>query len=111
MCRDLYSSRDARKLSVLRERLRHEFVQVLPLLPEAEEQLDQILGDDVPLGVLTDVISYMLDIDPHRKEALLAECDVTHRAELLLRHLSAATAQRQIHARRAACFPPLFSVN
>ena len=54
------------------------------MLPEAQEQLDQLLGNDVPLGVLTDVISYMLDIDPTRKQSLLSEVDVYRRAELLL---------------------------
>ena len=63
-------------------------MKILPMLPEAQEQLDQILGSDVPLGILTDVISYMLDIDVADKEALLAECNVHRRTELLLSHLA-----------------------
>ena len=63
------------------------------MLPEAQEQLDQLLGSDVPLGVLTDVISYMLDIDLAHKQSLLTEVDVYRRTELLLAHLSEATAE------------------
>ena len=54
------------------------------MLPEAQEQLDQLLGNDVPLGMLTDVISYMLDIDLAQQLSLLTEMDVYRRAELLL---------------------------
>ena len=42
-------------------------MKILPMLPEAQEQLDQLLGSDVPLGILTDVIGYMLDIDVRRQ--------------------------------------------
>ena len=36
--------------------------------PRPRSRLDQLLGNDVPLGVLTDVISYMLDIDLPQKQ-------------------------------------------
>ena len=85
-------------------------LRVLPMLPEAQEQLDQLLGSDVPLGVLTDVIGYMLDIDLARKQSLLAEMDVCRRAELLLAHLSEAAAESAA-GRAAVCFPPEFSTN
>jgi Lon protease-like protein len=94
----------------LQRRLRQAFLKILPLLPEAQEQLDQILGSDVSLGVLTDVIGYMLDIDVAAKEALLAECDVHRRAELLLAHLLAA-ADPQRNPCGPGIFPPQFSTN
>jgi hypothetical protein len=73
--------------------------------------LDQLLGTDVSLGVLTDVISYMLDLDLPDKEALLAQTDVHHRAELLLEHLSVAVANQYPAPWGEVTFPPVFSAN
>ncbi len=111
ICDDCYPLQEAAELAVLQRRLRQAFLKILPMLPEAQEQLDQILGSDVPLGILTDVIGYMLDIDVDAKEALLAECNVHRRTELLLDHLSAAAADRQPGKTGTAAFPPQFSAN
>ena len=86
-------------------------LEILPSLPEAQEQLDQLLGADVSLGVLTDLISYMLDLDLSDKEALLAQRDVYRRAELLLEHLSVAVANQHPTSWTEIPFPPLFSAN
>jgi hypothetical protein len=80
------------------------------MLPEAQEQLDQLLGGDLPLGILTDVIGYMLDINVAAKQALLAECNVHRRVELLLGHLAAAAEQKTGKC-GLGVFPPQFSVN
>jgi hypothetical protein len=81
------------------------------MLPEAEEQVDQLLGADVPLGLLTDLIGYMLDIGLREKEALLAEANVYHRAELLLRHLAASAKAGKLGKCPLIGFPPQFSAN
>ena len=111
VCGDHAPPHAAAELAALHRRVREAFLKIAPLLPEAQEQLDQILGGDVPLGVLTDVIGYMLDLAVAEKEALLAECDVQRRAERLLTHLSAAAADLDFHRRGPAGFPLQFSVN
>ena len=87
LCEDQYRGCPLPQQRALQQKFRDALVHILPTLPEAQEQLDQLLGNDVPLGVLTDVISYMLDIDLARKQSLLAEVDVYRRAELLLADL------------------------
>ena len=94
----------------LQQKLRGALLQALPMFPEVHEQLDQLLGNDVPLGVLTDVISFMLEIDLERKQTLLGETDVNRRTELLLDCLSDSAAESSAD-RAAACFPPEFSTN
>ena len=110
LCDDQYRPCPLARHKATQKKLRDALLQVLPMLPEVHEQLDQLLGHDVPLGVLTDVISYMLDIDLARKQALLAEVDVYRRTELLLDCLSEAAAELSA-GRTAACFPPEFSTN
>ena len=85
-----------------RLRLLESFKRVLPKIPEAQEQLDQLLGGQIPLGMLTDIVAYTLDIDLEFKERMLEETCVDRRAEQLLEFLG--------RLRRLA-FPPEFSVN
>ena len=111
LCEDFCPLQEATGRGTLRRRLRDAFVRVLPMLPDAQEQLDQLLGSDMSLGVLTDVISYMLDIDLAAKEELLAQVDVHRRAELLLGHLTAAATDCEPAGSGALVFPPQFSTN
>ena len=110
LCEDYNPPHRATARRALHHKLREAFLRILPVLPEAQEQLDQLLDTDVSLGVLTDVISYMLDIDVRDKEALLAQANVHRRAELLLKHLSSA-AEHQYAESTAIVFPPQFSAN
>jgi uncharacterized protein len=107
LCADQYRAGARTHQQALRQKLHDALLRVLPMFPEAREQLDQWLGSGVPLGVLTDVVSYMLDINLSRKQSLLSEVDVCRRAELLLAHLAEAAAE----AAGAICFPPEFSAN
>jgi uncharacterized protein len=109
LCADRYSACPLARQKSLQRSLHDVLLKIVPTLPEAQEQLDQLLSNDVPLGVLTDVISYMLDIDAARKQSLLAEVDVYRRTELLLAHLSDTAALAA--AETAAFFPPAFSTN
>ena len=110
LCEDCYPPEDALARPALQERLRGALVRVLPLLPQAEEQLDQLLSSDVPLGTLADIVSYMVDIDAGAKEALLEELNVHRRVELLLEHLAAVSAAGSASL-PGDPFPPLFSPN
>jgi len=108
LCEDYFPPQQDPERSHVQRELRDAFLQVLPTLPEAQEQVDQLLGSDVSLGVLTDVISYMLDIAVPKKQVLLAEADVRRRAEILLSHLSTAAIKE---ASDRVAFPPQFSAN
>ena len=111
LCEDLCPVHSSAKRKVVRQELREAISQVLPALPEAQEQLDQLLGNDMPLGVLTDVMGYILDIGTRQKLSLLAEMNIVRRAELLLKHLSEAGSQSPPLEAPAGCFPPEFSMN
>jgi Lon protease-like protein len=109
LCEESCLVQEANTRAVLHERLRKAFLQLVPSLPEAQEQLDQLLGGDISLGVLTDLIGYMLDIEVSEKEALLAEANVCRRASLLLRYLSAVASDERVGPCKV--FPPRFSAN
>jgi Lon protease-like protein len=111
LCKDVYSAYSLARQRSLRDDLRDALLQLLPNLPEAREQLDQLLADDVPLGMLTDVISYILDIGLTTKQMLLAESDVYRRAEMLLSRLSEVAAATTEGTASSFGFPPQFSVN
>ena len=110
LCDDVHPDNEAAAGGTLQRRLRDAFLRIVPKLPPVQEQLDQLLGSEVPLAVLTDVVSYMLDIDLYEKGALLAELNVHSRAELLLGHLSAIASPSPRKA-DALVFPPEFSPN
>ena len=68
------------------------------------------MGPHIPLGVLTDLIGYTLDIIPAEKQILLGEVNVQRRAELLLGHLAAAAEEFAVGP-AGERFPPVFSAN
>ncbi len=111
LCTDVYSACSPARRRALQQELRKALLQVLPTLPEAREQLDQLLGGDVPLGLLTDLVGYMLDIGIQCKQSLLAEVNVFRRVQLLLCYLSESVAALVANDTASLCFPPEFSVN
>jgi uncharacterized protein len=111
LCEDVCPTNSSAKRKAVRRELRDAILHVLPALPEAQEQLDQLLGNNMPLGVLTDVMGYILDIGTTRKLSLLAEMNVLRRAQLLLRHLTETAAAPPPFDAPALCFPPEFSMN
>ena len=96
----------AEAAAALQQRLLAAFKRAMPKIPDAYEQLDQLLGTQITLGMLADIVAYTLDLDLEWKMRLLAECDVLKRTELLLEAI--ATRPAAAPARR---FPPEFSVN
>ena len=82
------------------------FKQVLPRLPEGSDQLESLLGQQIPLGMLTDIIAYTLDLPLEFKLLLLAQPNVDIRVQRLFDYLSTVgvdTTGRE--------FPPPFSSN
>ncbi len=108
ICEDVSPPQKAAARSALQRQLREAFMKVVPMLPEAQDQLDNLLSGDVALGVLTDIIGYVLDLELPVKEALLSQVDVLRRAELLLEHLSASPEPERAEE---LLFPPQFSAN
>jgi Lon protease-like protein len=110
LCDDVYPPQEAPRHSLLQRQIREALMLLLPRMPEVHEQLDQLLENDVSLGMLTDVLGYTLDIDPEVKQSLLEEANVYSRAEMLLEHLSTLT-NRPAGEKSEEKFPPLFSTN
>lgn len=108
ICEDIYSSATAPTRAGLQKQLVDSFKQILPTLGEAQEQIDELLGSNIPMGVLTDIVSYTLDLGMPLKEQLLHECNVDHRASLLVDYLRKGGKVRTLGR---AGFPPEFSVN
>ncbi len=110
VCHDSLEPQAAGDLASLRAALRKAFFREIPAAAEVEESLEPLLGPDVPLGTLTDVISYSLDLPTEEKEHLLAELDVCRRAETLLALLD-HPGQRAAPRTWPSGFPPPFSDN
>jgi uncharacterized protein len=94
----------------LRRRLLAAFERYLPRDSQAPEQLQELLGEQLPLGVLTDLAAYALPLELNLKKRLLAECRADLRAQILVKQLERATAD-QLASAAAGLFPPPFSVN
>jgi len=82
------------------------FKAAMPKIPQAYEQLDQLLGSQISLGMLTDIVSYTIELDIDTKLQLLAECDVFRRTRLLMDAIRARGAGGMSRP-----FPPDFSLN
>ena len=59
LCEDVLTAEDVACVPVLQRKLRETFLRLLPHLPEARQQWDQVLGSDISLAALTDIISYV----------------------------------------------------
>jgi ATP-dependent Lon protease len=105
---DIYPLGKSSERCDLQKELIDSFKSILPSLGETQEQIDELLGSSVPLGVLTDIVSYTLDMGQSLKVQLLAECNVDRRATLLLEFLSDGGQARPL---RGVKFPPDFSTN
>jgi Lon protease-like protein len=91
----------------LQRSLLERFRGLLPDLPQVREQLLRLLDDEIPLGALTDIVSFALRLAPEHKQALLQELDAERRAGALLALLD-RTAEG---GERGDRFPPEFSAN
>ncbi len=92
--------------AAMQKKLLAAFKKAMPRIPDAYEQLDQLLGSQITLGMLADIVSYTIDLDLETKARLLAECDVFRRTTILL---EAIAARAKAGPRRP--FPPEFSPN
>jgi len=108
---DQYPAAAAGDRVALRRELLKVFRRALPALPQAQEPLDELLGSEVSLGALTDIVAYTLKLDLPFKQQLLSEPNVDRRARLLLGALERDTKSAAPACSRSAKFPPEFSEN
>ena len=111
LCPDEYSTLGAAARTMLRRRLLKAFRFLAGNSADSQNQLEPLLSGEVPLGMLTDLAAYTLDLSLTAKQQLLEEVDVDRRAELLLASLSNRTKRPESSDRAAAAFPPGFSAN
>src|SRR5690606_23131238 len=93
----------------LQQQLRAAFRQKVHEIAHSSEQLDKLLGMEVSLGLLTDLVAYTLDFNVAFKADLLAETNVDVRAQRLLAQIEADQQSERATARMK--FPPDFSNN
>lgn len=84
------------------------------LVPEGlgvQESFQQLIGAQLPLGILTDVITFTLSLPLPIKQQLLAEANVDVRCRILSRCLKELLKTRDATNPPATGFPPRFSSN
>lgn len=84
------------------------------LVPEGlgvQESFQQLIGAQLPLGILTDVITFTLGLPLPVKQQLLAEANVDVRCRILSRCLKELLKNRELSGQSDGKFPPRFSPN
>ena len=104
---DLYPAASGARRPDLQRRLIDQFRHLMPGLQELHQQLDEVLAHEVPLGMLTDILAFTLQLDLETKEQLLRETNVDRRAERLLEAMRAQGESDKTEVK----FPPDFSSN
>ncbi len=106
---DLYGAADSGAQRRLQQQLLTEFRALYPSTVSEDPSFRQLLQEQVPLAMLTDVIAYALPLSLTSKQRLLSCPMVTQRAETLLTHLE--RLQQSGTEQGSGSFPPPFSDN
>jgi Lon protease-like protein len=99
------------KRPALQAALTKQFQDFLPNGRSADAALQELLAAEIPLGVLTDLVSFALPMELNEKRELLSECDVDRRASMLLSALDSANPQQKVILPRRLYKNPPFSAN
>ena len=95
------------EVSAMQQKLLAAFKHSIPKMPSSYDQIDELLGSQITLGMLADIVAYTAELSLEVKLTLLKSSNVFDRAQVLLRVLGknspAGVASRT--------FPPAFSVN
>jgi len=97
----------AEEIVRLQQQLLVAFKRSMPKIPPSYDQIDELLGSQITLGMLADIVAYTAEIDLKTKLSLLKASNVVDRVHILLSALS--TSGRPNATRRT--FPPAFSTN
>ncbi len=110
---DSYPSDGAETRPALTHRLQQLFSHFVPEGLAAQESFKQLVGKQLPLGILTDTISFALDLPLTVKQQLLSESNVDIRCRLLIRCLESQIRGDVDDSTQTGSdgFPPKFSDN
>lgn len=110
---DLYPLEEEAQRSSLTARLQELFMHFVPDGLATQESFKQLLGRQLPLGSLTDTITYALNLPLAIKQQLLAENNVDIRCRILMRCLEQKLKSSPGDALSTDLdnFPPPFSEN
>jgi Lon protease-like protein len=97
----------AKEIVALQQQLLMAFKRSMPKIPTSYEQIDELLGSQITLGMLADIVAYTAELNVGTKLALLKTSNVIDRVHVLLNALSNSGQSKTI--RRT--FPPAFSTN
>lgn len=109
LLQDAYQSKSPQGDPALRQSLIRVFRQLNPGGVASDPGVKQLLEQEVPLGVLSDVIAYAVPLRTEDKQRLLASAGVDARTRELIRHLEAINGNTSLS--RPFPFPPEFSDN
>lgn len=108
---DYYAPEDTGGREALVERLHELFSHFVPEGLAAQESFKQLMGQNLPLGTLTDTITYALNLPIAIKQQMLAEPNVDIRSRLLIRCLEQQIKVSGPSVTMETDFPPKFSEN
>lgn len=110
---DVYPPEDSISRPKMMTRLQEMFSHFVPEGLAAQESFKQLVGKQLPLGILTDTITYALDLPLAIKQKLLAEHNVDIRCRILLRCLEQQLKKDGTDDCKMQTddFPPQFSEN
>jgi Lon protease-like protein len=106
---DVYPGGGAPRRARMQRDLLRTFQRLAPESPTAQEQIEQLLGQQIPLGTLVDVVGFTLQLDQNFKQSLLAEPNVDKRSTMLFEKLQQLAEQKTSSSDPP--FPPEFSSN
>ncbi|MBT7729304.1 MAG: hypothetical protein HN703_10515, partial [Planctomycetaceae bacterium] len=94
-------------VSVMQQQLLAAFKRSIPKMPTSYDQIDELLGSQITLGMLADIVAYTAELTLGIKLSLLKTSNVYDRVQVLLDVLG-KSSQAGVASRT---FPPAFSVN
>lgn len=96
--------------SALQTELTERFQESLPQGQPTNLNVEELLSAEIPLGVLTDLVSFAVPLDLKTKSKLLGECNVDERARMLLQAMRQFDSKPHRPYRGGGYLPP-FSAN
>ncbi len=99
---------DARE--ALQAELTEKFSESLPQGQPSNPNVEELLSSEIPLGVLTDLVSFAVPFDLKTKSQLLGESDIDRRAQMLLSAMQELETQGPRTSHGGGYLPP-FSTN
>jgi Lon protease-like protein len=106
---DEYSLSETSDRAERQRKLVKQFKAILPNLTDSAEPLQQLLSQQISLGMLTDIMGYTLELGLELKLKLLGEPRVDQRANLLSAAAQKLAGKTKPDSERT--FPPKFSLN